>query len=258
MNMNVLPEYNAFFRQNFIREPDEAWGEFATLAHRTDKPFIDEEILNLLAVKYILIPKAWDNHQNFFRARKYPVAFEGDRVTVFENVNRYPRIFAVSALIQNETIPNSQMPYGRAAAFSEDAQLLELARREGLPNKVTSDVQTSRDFEHVKLLRYGNTQVVADADLALPSVVVLMDNWYPNWKAYVDDKEVYVGIVNKSFRGIILPAGKHRIEMRYRPATLTAALWITFVVVGLIIALFIARRRLDPWLRRLQLHELPA
>ena len=61
--------------------------------------------------------------------------------------------------------------------------------------------------------------MVLRTSLQVPSIVVLVDSWHPNWRARVDGESAYAGAVDIAFRGVAVPAGDHRIELQYAPKT---------------------------------------
>jgi uncharacterized membrane protein YfhO len=71
-------------------------------------------------------------------------------------------------------------------------------------------------------------------------VLVLTDVSYPGWKATVDGKDVDLERVDYLLRGVPVPPGRHRVEMRYEPASWRVG-WITslvslIVLLGLVVA----------------------
>jgi hypothetical protein len=76
---------------------------------------------------------------------------------------------------------------------------------------------------------------------AQPAVLVVTESYDPGWRAWVDGAAVPVWRANAIFRGIPVPAGDHRVEMRYRPP---AAAWgAAASVLGVALAgLLIGRR----------------
>ena len=52
-----------------------------------------------------------------------------------------------------------------------------------------------------------------------PAILVVTDTWYPGWRAWVDGVESPVFRVNGLFRGVSLPPGSRRVEMRFDPWT---------------------------------------
>ena len=66
-----------------------------------------------------------------------------------------------------------------------------------------------------------------DAAPVCAGVLVLADNWYPGWQATLDGKPIEILHADAAIRGVAVPAGAHRIEMRYRPAGLGWAAALT-------------------------------
>ena len=54
---------------------------------------------------------------------------------------------------------------------------------------------------------------------ARPALLVLTDVHFPGWKATVDDEPAEIEQVDYLLRGVQLPAGAHRVEFRYEPAS---------------------------------------
>jgi len=55
------------------------------------------------------------------------------------------------------------------------------------------------------------------ADLTGPGFVVSVDTWDPGWRAAVDGQPTDVLRANGAFRAVAVPAGRHTVEMEYRP-----------------------------------------
>ncbi len=56
-----------------------------------------------------------------------------------------------------------------------------------------------------------------DVELAEAGIITIPEQYWPGWRAFVDDKEVPIHSVEKIFRGVDLPAGKHHLRMIYQP-----------------------------------------
>ena len=76
--------------------------------------------------------------------------------------------------------------------------------------------------------------VVLRAANARPGVLVLTDVAYPGWQATVDGRETPIARVDFLLRGIALPPGRHRVELRYRPLSWRVG-WITSLVALLVL-----------------------
>ena len=68
-------------------------------------------------------------------------------------------------------------------------------------------------------MRYDPERVVIDATARRPSALVLTDLHYPGWKATVDGRPADLRRVDWLLRATPLPAGRHRVELRYEPAS---------------------------------------
>jgi len=70
-------------------------------------------------------------------------------------------------------------------------------------------------------------RVILEADLEQPGYVVLVDAFDAGWKVTLDDREAPLLRANVAFRAVSVPAGRHRVEMRYRPASIVLGLAIS-------------------------------
>jgi hypothetical protein len=83
--------------------------------------------------------------------------------------------------------------------------------------------------------------VEVEAELAAPGLVVLADTWDPDWHALVDGVAAPIVATNHLFRGVWVPAGRHRVRFVYRPTALWAGAALS-AVAALGLALVSARR----------------
>jgi uncharacterized membrane protein YfhO len=90
-----------------------------------------------------------------------------------------------------------------------------------------------------RFVSYDNERVVAESRAQRRSLLVLSDVHYPGWKARVDGRDVPMERVNYLLRGVMVPAGTHRVEFVYEPASWRAG-WIISVLAVLAVAVAIA------------------
>jgi len=83
-----------------------------------------------------------------------------------------------------------------------------------------------------RLVARDADRVSLEAELHGDGYVVLVDAWDPAWRAWVDGRPVDLLRANVAFRAVAVPAGRHLVEMRYRPATLTWGLAITLLAAA--------------------------
>jgi hypothetical protein len=84
----------------------------------------------------------------------------------------------------------------------------------------SAHVQIDRSEFSAKRVSAG---VTADA----PAVVVVAQNHYPAWKAFIDGRPVPIWRANHAFQALEIPAGKHEILIEYRDAFFQAGAAIT-------------------------------
>jgi hypothetical protein len=71
-----------------------------------------------------------------------------------------------------------------------------------------------------------------------PGLLVLADLWYPGWTAQADGRPVPLLRADGLFRAVSLPAGSHRVVMRYRPISFYAGAALSAVGLLTLLVLF--------------------
>ena len=69
-----------------------------------------------------------------------------------------------------------------------------------------------------------------------PGVLVVLDNYYPAWKAFLDGKETTILRANYTFRAVVVPEGEHTIEFEYTSEVFRLGLLSTLVSFCFIVA----------------------
>jgi hypothetical protein len=151
-----------------------------------------------------------------------PVYRPGQRFDnwVYEYMDHLPRAYfpdSVWVIRDKESILN-MLTAGRSF---EPAHVAILETEPPFP------VQPS-DSNRVRITRYDIHEVDLEADVAVPSIMVLSDIYYPaGWKAYVNGEETEIYKTNYAFRSIFLKPGRHQISFRFRPRTFFTGLKIS-------------------------------
>jgi hypothetical protein len=91
---------------------------------------------------------------------------------------------------------------------------------------------------------YEPNRLVIDTRAAQPAVLVVSEMFYPGWEATVDGRPTRIHLTNYLLRGVVVPAGEHRVEMRYRaPAARNGAIISACTLAGLCLLVMFDRRR---------------
>jgi hypothetical protein len=159
-----------------------------------------------------------------------------DRWTLYANPRAFPRAFTV----------------GRAQPVADgDAALALLARadfdaRDTVALATDATTLPSGDAEPLRPARIVEDEperVVIDVDVARPSVLVLTDPIAAGWTATLNDVTAPVVEANGLARAVVVPAGRSRVEIRYRAPGLAAGLTAAAVAWSLVVVGCVWRRR---------------
>jgi hypothetical protein len=161
--------------------------------------------------------------------------FRGARgINIYENPGAFPRAFSVHRV---DSEPNIQK---LRAKFADPAvDLRRLALLGSAPPLALENCAPEQDNVDLRF-RSSNT-VVIQAELQCRGLVILTDNWFPGWSVKVDGKSADLLRVDGTVRGVIAEAGMHRIEMRYRPWSVTLGALMSF---GALTIVLLSRRYL--------------
>ncbi len=159
--------------------------------------------------------------------------------TLYENLNVLPRAYPVRKIRIIDSIPElseallsfRMNPWYEAALSTEDV------RKIGNENFSSGDV---------KIDDYRPDMVTLSVRFKSTGFVVLADQFYPGWKAYVDGKESKIYKTNGVQRGVIIPAGEHRLVFKYVPIHIYASMIASGLLLGLmLLSLFKVVRRTE-------------
>jgi len=196
------------------------------------------EVLDWLSVRWIVTasPPRW-------LATRYPRrSRDGAELAVFENPTALPRAYRVAAALKAPPRLKAGLRGMLGEAFDPRRHVLLDDPPQALLRAAASGLVDPEAT--VAIDRYEPEHVVLQTDGGSSGVVVLTDAWFPGWQATLDGHPVPVLRANLGLRGVVVPAGTHTVEMRYRPASLRfGALAALVSAVGLATAVLRSRRR---------------
>jgi hypothetical protein len=151
---------------------------------------------------------------------------------------------------QNYAIYRNEAPVSRAWVASDvevvkdDAAILSRMKEPGFDPRKTvvleempqgwANSQDSATAGTVEITRYEPNEIELRAEMARRGVLVLSENWYPWFRAWVDSKEQKVYRADYTLRALVLEPGTHKVEFRFKSPYVNAGVWITFVSLGLV------------------------
>jgi hypothetical protein len=93
----------------------------------------------------------------------------------------------------------------------------------------------------VAVRRYEAHRIELDVDAPAGGLLVSSEAAYPGWRSEVDGRAAETLLVNTAFRGVAVPAGRHRVTMEYVPRSFAAGLALSGA--ALIVTLLALARR---------------
>lgn len=162
-----------------------------------------------------------------------------DNIELYRNVAMLPRARLVGTV---SVVKDADAAFERMLSedFDAAAEVVTEAPPEGpLPQSDKVDVGEAR------IERYTPNVVEVVCDASQPAALVLADNIFPGWKAYIDGQPAALFPAYYTFRGVLVPAGEHRVAFRYEPLSLKVgyAVSVVSLLIGAGLALHALLRR---------------
>jgi hypothetical protein len=160
-------------------------------------------------------------------------------IEVYENLRSLPRAWFVRRL---EVSPISDVLKAVREGSLKDGRLFEpnetgLLGLEDFGGREVklSDVGVSDDA-FVKVTKYEPQRIELTTHNQQLGFLVLSENWYRGWEAWIDGKRTPVEKVNYALRGITVPVGDHHIEFVFRAHSFRTG--SVYTLIGIIVLTF--------------------
>lgn len=192
----------------------ERWGAYYQVSN------LASPVLGLMDIRYLLSrTEAQTSGTPFIQAATIPGSI------VYQNQSVLPRFFLVSKIKTANSYDDAIRLF-----HSPDFAPAEEAVVEG-------HVAVSRTGGpgQVRVIRYQPRLVELGITAPAARLLVTSETHYPGWRAYVDGREQQILYTDLAFRGVAIPAGNHRVEMRFQPtlfwwsALVSATAWLCWL-----------------------------
>lgn len=153
-------------------------------------------ITDLMGVSYIL------NYGSIKDTRLEFIMIEGETY-LYRNHQAFPRAFLAENVIRVKD-PQEEM---------KKMYELGIALRQTAVTSANLELPYSKigKNEYANIIKYEDNRIEIEAGADLNRLLVLSDIYYPAWKATLDGKETGIYKVDFLLRGVVVPAGIHRI-----------------------------------------------
>jgi hypothetical protein len=179
-------------------------------------------LIDLLNIKYLFTPQDVDLPPD-----RFALLHDG-RTRVYANRRVQPRAFladdyrVLEGTAALKAMRDGTVDLQRVAVLDS---AIEAASR---PDAATGARGTA------SILQYSDDQVTIETDAPGRRFLVLTDAYYPGWRATLDGADVPLLRADYAFRAVAVPPGRHRVEFRYRPASVRygAILSVAGLIIG--------------------------
>ena len=179
----------------------------------------NQTLWRMANVKYIVL----DSPVNL--AGLTPV-YNGNKTLIYQNQNSLPRAYFVNSVqkatameILNKVKNNQFDP--KEVAYVEDAEI---------------NVDRPDSTASVQIEKYGDENIYINVKASGNNFLFIGDTYVgKGWKAYIDETETKIYRANHNFRGIIVPAGEHKIHFEYLPESFVLAKNLSLILSSLVV-----------------------
>jgi hypothetical protein len=198
----------------------ERWGWYYPIEN------VDSPALDAMNVKYLVASRN-------AAARLRPLPRYRDVATLpydlelFENLRVLPRFFLVSKVRQVASDREARDLVERREVDLHDTAVTARAVA-GISESAAGTGGT------VRVIDYRADSLDLSVRTPQAAFLVLSESFYPGWRAWVDGGAVETIRTDIAFRGLVVPAGSHRVAMRFQPAILPVSLAISLATALLL------------------------
>jgi len=196
-------------------------------------------LMKLLNITYIVHKKAddyapwaypyWENPSQFQRI------YEDGAYRILKNNNALPHAFIVHHV---KVIQDRQEIL--STLFSKDFNPMQEAIVDKNPSILPSGGSAS-----VTINSYSGNKVTLNYTSDSSAFLILLDNNYPGWNAYIDSQKVPIFTTDYAFRGIAIPKGTHTVSFIYQPVSFILGLWLFLIgIVGGVLGFLLMERKI--------------
>jgi hypothetical protein len=181
------------------------------------------QLASLLGLEYLVLDRPIEKlPRHFPRLTGAEVVYGTGKMWIYRLNTASPRVYVahqVNAVDSEAVLDQEELPeFNRQTEALIDEQNLPLLKARYTP--ATPNAAVSAVKSEARIVTYSRNSVAIDVQASEAGVLVLHDIFYPGWEALVDGERQPVLRANLLFRGVEVPAGRHRVEFQFRPISI--------------------------------------
>jgi hypothetical protein len=158
--------------------------------------------------------------------------------SLYENKNAMPRAFLVNEVIE----------------VRDQHEALEIMKDKEYDPHGSVVIESGRESREkleggagsAAIIEDRRNRVLIESETQGDAMLVLSDNYYPGWMAFIDGRRVEIFKANCTMRAVRVPAGRHMISFEFAPATFRLSVYVTaatLILLGAAFTLILVRGR---------------
>jgi hypothetical protein len=226
----ALPELAKVTSGEVVLEPDRRWPDLSISVFRIS--FINTDANKTYALTPEMVGIDQEAGNKNATSSRWELLEQTEDVDLYQNHSAMPRAWLASqATVLNEAAMLEVIRSGRFA----DGRQWDPATT-ALVESPLAGASPSGNAGDVRITRYEPNRIELVTKSDAPSVLVLSENHYPGWRAYVDGSFVDTLRVDYNLRGAVLPGGEHTVEFVYRPKSVFLGAGLSLFALALLAA----------------------
>jgi hypothetical protein len=194
-------------------------------------PFFD-----LLNVRYVMT-----------RASEPPLAdydllLTAEGVSIYENKNALPRAFFATNVIEASSHADA-LALMSSSGFDPQFTVVEMERNHSTlsggsdlgPQAAASHALRLSSAASAVIVEDKRNRLVFATDKPEEGTLVLSDNYYPGWRAYIDGSRAEIFRANCAMRAVRVPAGQHMVSFVFMPMTFWASVYVSLASAAVVL-----------------------
>jgi hypothetical protein len=180
------------------------------------------QLASLLGLEYLVLDRPIEKlPRHFPRLTGAEVVYGTGKMWIYRLNTASPRVYVahqVSPVDSEAVLDQEELPeFNRQTEVLIDEGNLPLLKARYTP--AAPGIAAAVKSE-ARIITYTRNSVVIDVQAGEAGILVLHDIFYPGWEALIDGERQPVLRANLLFRGVEVPAGRHRVEFHFRPISL--------------------------------------
>ena len=193
-------------------------------------------ILDVLGVRFVAVPRyhadAVSRLPGIGGEPRFRVAATLWDIVLFENLQPLPRVYLAT---QVAAVPDQD-----AAVRALRAGQIDPWRTPVVEEPIPALAAGAADEARLALLTVRGDRLEAQTESAHDALLVVSGAFDPGWQARVDQQPRRILRVNALTRGVVVPPGRHRVELFYWPSSFTRGAVLSVASATLLLGALLA------------------